>query len=296
MNKLYAKTIATVFCFLSIFLFYSTSYSISLTEIRARGELHHLGVPYARFANNDAAGLDCSLVRRFAEYLGVRYKFIPTTWRNAIPDLIGMRPTPSGIGQPVTTIRGDILANGLSMIPERTEYVLFSKPTFTAQVWLLAKPDAEIVPIQPTGTVEKDIEMTIEKTVGKTVFGIEDLCIDVKLFPKLLDTAHMAINVPLQTIPQPVSFLKSSYDIFLMESPSALMALGMWPYSFKIIGPVAKQKNMGVAFAPDSLELRDEFNRFFTALWKSGEYQKLVNSYYPNSFQYFKKFFTKSSP
>ena len=81
-----------------------------------------------------------------------------------------------------------------------------------------------------------------------------------------------------------------------MESPDALMALGMWPYSFKIIGPVAKQKNMGVAFAPDSLELRDEFNRFYTTLWKSGEYQKLVTGYYPNSFQYFKKFFTKSSP
>ena len=296
MNKLYAKPIATFFCFLSIFLFYSTSHSISLTEIRARGELHHLGVPYAHFANNDADGLDCVLIRRFAAYLGVTYKFIPTNWKDAIPDLIGMRPTPSGIDQPVTTIRGDILANGLSMIPERREYVIFSKPTFTTQIWLLAKPDADIVPILPTGNVEKDIKMTLAKTTGKTVFGIKDICIDVNLFPKLLEKAHTAINIPLHTLAQPISFLKSSYDIFLMESPSALMALGMWPYSFKIIGPVAKQQNMGVAFAPDSLELRDEFNRFYTALWKSGEYQKLVNSYYPNSFQYFKKFFTKSSP
>lgn len=81
-----------------------------------------------------------------------------------------------------------------------------------------------------------------------------------------------------------------------MESPSALMALGIWPYSFKIIGPIAKQQDMGAAFAPDSVELKDEFNRFFTDLWKSGEYQKIVSNYYPNSFLYFKNFFTKSSP
>lgn len=296
MNKLYAKPIAAVFCFLSIFLFYSTSHSISLTEIRARGELHHLGVPYARFANNDADGLDCALIRRFAAYLGVKYKFIPTNWKDAIPDLIGMRPTPSGIDQPVTTIRGDILASGLSIIPERKKYVLFSKPTFTAQVWLLAKPEANIKPIQPTGNVKKDIDMTLARTAGKTVYGIKDICLDVSLFPKLLKTASAAVNIPLQTLPQPISFLKSRYTIFLMESPDALMALGLWPYSFKIIGPIAKQQNMGVAFAPDSLELRNEFNRFYNALWKSGEYQKLVTNYYPNSFYYFKNFFTKSSP
>lgn len=296
MNKLYAKPIAAVFCFLSIFLFYSTSHSISLTEIRARGELHHLGVPYARFANNDADGLDCVLIRRFAAYLGVKYKFIPTNWKDAIPDLIGMRPTPSGIDQPVTTIRGDILASGLSIIPERKKYVLFSKPTFTAQVWLLAKPEANIKPIQPTGNVKKDIDMTLARTAGKTVYGIKDICLDVSLFPKLLKTASAAVNIPLQTLPQPISFLKSRYTIFLMESPDALMALGLWPYSFKIIGPIAKQQNMGVAFAPDSLELRNEFNRFYNALWKSGEYQKLVTNYYPNSFYYFKNFFTKSSP
>lgn len=296
MNKLHAGLGTSVLCFLSIFLFYSTCSSITLTEIRARGELQHLGVPYARFANNDADGLDCVLIRRFAQHLGVRYKFIPTSWEDAIPDLTGKRPAPSGIGQPVTRIRGDILANGLSMIPDRQKYVVFSKPTFTAQVWLLAKPDTDIKPIQPTGSIEKDIEITIAKTAGKTVYGIKDLCIDVNLFPKLLETAKAAVNIPLQTLPQPISFLKSPYTIFLMESPSALMALGMWPYSFKIIGPVAKQQNMGAAFAPDSIELRNEFDRFFVELWKSGEYQKLVLRYYPNSFQYFKKFFTKSSP
>ncbi|SHI77689.1 substrate-binding periplasmic protein [Halodesulfovibrio aestuarii] len=296
MNKRHAGLISVIFCFLSTILFYSTVHSVTLAEIRARGELYHLGVPYARFANTNADGLDCALIRRFAHRIGVRYKFVPTSWENAIPDLTGIRPALPGSSQSVTPIRGDILANGLSIIPERKRYVLFSKPTFTAQVWLLAKPDADIDPIHPTGSVERDIKSTLEKTAGKTVYGIKNLCIDVRLFPDLLHTAGSAENVPLGTLPQPISFVKSPYSIFLMESPSALMALGIWPYSFKIIGPVAKQQNMGAAFAPTSVELKEEFDRFLTEVWTSGEYQKLVASYYPNSFSYFKTFFTKSSP
>lgn len=291
-----AGFITALFCVVSLFFFSTTGYSVTLAEIRARGELHHLGVPYARFANNNADGLDCMLMRRFAEHLGVRYKFVPTTWDDAIPDLIGIRPSFPERDKPVTPIRGDLLANGLSMIPERQRHVIFSKPTFTAQVWLLAKPEANIAPIKPSGHVKKDIEKTLERLKGKTVYGIQDLCIDVHLFPNLIRAAGNAKNATLEEIPQPVSFLKSEYSIFLMESPSALMALGIWPYSFKIVGPVAKQQNMGVAFSPESIELKDEFNRFFVALWKSGEYQKLVNCYYPSSFHHFKNFFMKSSP
>jgi len=291
-----AGFITAVFCLLPIFLFYSTGHSTTLAEIRNRGELHHLGVPYARFANNNADGLDCMLIQRFADHLGVRYTFVPTTWDDAIPDLTGIRPNSSSGKKSTTPIRGDLLANGLSIIPERQRSVIFSKPTFTAQVWLLAKPETDIAPIKPSGHVETDIAKTLKRLKGKTVYGIQDLCIDVRLFPDLMRAAGSAKNVTLQEVPQPVSFLKSPYSIFLMESPSALMALGIWPYSFKIIGPVAKQQNMGVAFSPESTELRDEFNRFFAELWKSGEYRKLVNRYYPSSFHHFKNFFMKSSP
>ncbi|SIO26448.1 transporter substrate-binding domain-containing protein [Halodesulfovibrio marinisediminis] len=296
MNKRHAELTTSILCFLFIFLFYSTGYSVTLADIRARGELHHLGVPYARFANNNADGLDCALMRRFAQHLGVRYAFIPTTWEKAIPDLTGRHLASLNSEQATTPVHGDILASGISIIPKRQRRVLFSKPTFTAQVWLIAKPEVNITPIQPTGTVEKDIAITLAQTAGKTVYGIKDVCLDVRRFPSLLSTASSAINVSPQQINEPISFLKSEYSIFLMESPSALMALGIWPYSFKIIGPVAKQQKMGAAFAPESVELRDEFNRFFTAFWESGEYQKLVHRYYPSSYLYFNKFFMKSSP
>ncbi|MCT4628113.1 transporter substrate-binding domain-containing protein [Halodesulfovibrio sp.] len=296
MKKLFAGFTALVFCALSVLLLSTPSYSITLSEIRARGELRHLGVPYARFADNNADGLDCLLIRRFAEHLGVKYTFISTNWENAISDLTGINPYSPDQSLAVRPPKGDLLANGFTILPQRERFVLFSHPTFTAQVWLLAKANADIQPISPTGNIQADIEKTVAKTIGKTVYGIEKICIDVNLFPSLRQAAGSAENIPLHTFHQPLSFVTSEYNIFLMESPSALMALGSWPYTFKIIGPVAKPQNMGVAFAKDSAELRDEFNRFFEQFWKSGEYQKLVNCYFPNSFIYFNKFFTKSFP
>ncbi|WP_066856009.1 transporter substrate-binding domain-containing protein [Halodesulfovibrio spirochaetisodalis] len=292
MIKLPAGLTALIFCIFSILSFHSTSYSITLSEIRARGELRHLGVPYARFADTNADGLDCALMRRFSEYIGVTYKFIPTTWTNAIPDLTGFDVH----SNTTTSVKGDVLASGLTILKNRKQHVLFSLPTFTAQVWLLAKPKADIQPISPTGNLSKDIIKTIAKTSKKTVYGIENICIDVRLFPHLQNIAGAVKNVALQSMKQPISFITSKYNIFLMESPSALMALETWPYSFKIIGPIARQQNMGVAFALDSPELKEKFNVFFTKLWESGEYRKLVNCYYPNSYIYFNKFFMKSSP
>jgi len=42
-----------------------------LPEIRARGELRHLGIRYANFVTGSGDGFDVELVRGFAEHLGV---------------------------------------------------------------------------------------------------------------------------------------------------------------------------------------------------------------------------------
>ena len=48
-----------------------------LAEIRQRGVLRHLGIPYAVFVqenNGTAEGLDVALMQLFAKHLGVRYQ------------------------------------------------------------------------------------------------------------------------------------------------------------------------------------------------------------------------------
>ena len=60
-----------------------------LAEIRERGVLRHLGVPYARFVTGNGEGFDAEIVQRFAKHLGVRYESVQADWPTVIQDLIG---------------------------------------------------------------------------------------------------------------------------------------------------------------------------------------------------------------
>lgn len=60
-----------------------------LAEIRERGVIRHLGVPYARFITGNGEGFDADLVRRFAAQIDVRYEYVSTDWQSVIQDLIG---------------------------------------------------------------------------------------------------------------------------------------------------------------------------------------------------------------
>ena len=47
-----------------------------LDEIRARGELRHLGIRYANFVTGSGDGFDVELMRGFAAHIGVRYTLV----------------------------------------------------------------------------------------------------------------------------------------------------------------------------------------------------------------------------
>ena len=71
-----------------------------LAEIKARGVLRHLGVPYANFVTGSGDGLDVEIVQLFARHIGVRYEYVKTDWPNVIGDLVGhdlqYKPAPRG--------------------------------------------------------------------------------------------------------------------------------------------------------------------------------------------------------
>lgn len=58
-----------------------------IPQIKSKGVLRHLGVPYASFVTGSGDGLDVELVKSFAQHLGVRYEFVQTSWSNFIRDL-----------------------------------------------------------------------------------------------------------------------------------------------------------------------------------------------------------------
>jgi len=59
-----------------------------IKEIKERGVLRHLGVPYANFITGMGDGLDVELVQLFVKELGVRYQYVKTSWKMVQGNLI----------------------------------------------------------------------------------------------------------------------------------------------------------------------------------------------------------------
>lgn len=294
MKSIFRRYIILCICIASTFLPPSVASGVTLEEIRQRGTLKHLGAPYAKFANNDAEGLDCALIKRFAAHLGVSYQYVPTEWPHAIRDLTGHDP--NNTTAPASQIKGDLIACGFTMLPHRRKYVIFSPPTFTSQIWLLARHTSDIQPIEATGDLQRDMQRTLAKVNGKTIVGIEDTCIDANLLPALKEAGAHPFNLPISNLATPYQIRGKKYEFMLIESINAFFVLSSWPNDFKIIGPISDPRPIGVAFAPESTELQKEFSRFFMKFWKSGQYKQLATIYYRANVDAMEAFFSKSEP
>jgi len=266
--------------------------------IRQQGVLRHLGIPYAHFVREGpigADGLDVELMKLFAAHLGVRYELVKTTWSKAFGDLTGQQVSPDGDGVRVlgkTPIRGDILANGLTMLPWREKVVIYSEPTFPTGVWLVARADSPIKPIKPSGDVETDIKQVKALLRGHSVLAMKGTCLD----PELYDLGEAGADIRLYTKSQNLgemapAIMNDEAEATILDVPDAMVALQKWPGEIKIIGPISKPQLMGVAAAKSSSALIGEFNRFFQKLWKEGAYERLVRKYYPSVFIYMGDFF-----
>ena len=264
-----------------------------LLEIKKRGVLRHLGVPYANFVTGSGDGLDVELVSLFAQDIGVSYQYVKTDWKNVISDLAGKQFLHKGeeiviLGD--APVRGDIIANGLTVLWWREKIVDYSVPTFPTQVWVVARADAPIRPIKPTGDTNRDIGAVKVLIKGRSVLGVANTCLD----PALYGLQEIGVKARLfggnlnELAP---AVINGDAEATLLDVPDALIALEKWPGKIKVIGPVSPMQNMGCAFAKTSPQLRDAFNRFFEQRKKDGTYLILVKKYYPGVFSYYHGFF-----
>ncbi len=266
-----------------------------LEEIRSSGVLRHLGVPYANFVTGSGDGMDVELIQLFAAHLGVRYDYVKTSWGDVIGDLTGKKVNPSGDGIQVigdVPVKGDLIANGFTMLDWRKKIVDYSIPVFPTQVWLLARADSRINPIVPGDGIQQDIAQVRSRLDGLTVFGIANTCLDPDLYD--LETAGAWPRLFQGTLNQLApAVMNGEADTTLLDVPDALIALDKWPGEVKVIGPVSEAQEMGVAFAKTSTDLRAEFNRFLARCWAEGVYVGLVKKYYPAVFDYYPDFFDR---
>ncbi len=271
-----------------------------LPEVLKNGVLRHLGVPYAHFVivtADGVKGLDVELMQRFAKHLGVRYQWVETSWTDVFGDLTGHRVQPTSDSDDVriigaTAVRGDIIANGLTILPWREKVVRYSEPTFPTGVWLIARAASPIKPIRPSGDILTDIRQVKKLLAGHSLLAMKGTCLDPELYGLSsipIDIRYRSARENLKDIAPAV--IQGRAETALLDIPDALVALQRWPGEIKVIGPVSPPQRMGVAVAKSSPRLLSEFNKFFRQLWASGAYDKLVRKYYPSVYLYLGDFF-----
>ena len=279
---------------LALALLTHCAFADDLQDIRTRGVLRHLGVPYANFVTGSGDGMDVEIVQLFARHLGVRYEFVPSTWGDVIGDLTGkevrFKPTYREVG--TRPVRGDIIANGLTILPPRKKVIDYSDPTFPSAVWLLARPEAGVKPIKPSGNREQDIKTTKAMLKLGTTFVMDNSCLDPTLYDlegKGYKLKRFTGSTNLNDIVP--ALLKHESDMTLLDVPDVMVAMERWSGQVMVIGPISEEQRMGAAFRKDSPELRKAFNAFLAQIKQDGTYMKLVKKYFRAAPRYLPEFF-----
>jgi ABC-type amino acid transport substrate-binding protein len=277
------------------FLFVATGISFGgdLEDVRERGVLRHLGVPYANFVTGAGDGMDVELMKGLATYLGVDYAYVKTSWKDVIGDLTGK--TVKAVGNDIeilgtVPVKGDVIANGFTIIEWRKKIVSYSTPTFPTQIWVMARADSPMTPIRPSGNLETDILAVKNQLRGRTLSGVANTCLE----PSLYGVAETGARVKMfegnlnELAP---AVINGDAEAALLDVPDALIALEKWSGQVKIIGPLSEEQCMGVAFAKSSPKLLAACNQYLEQCRKDGSYLALVRKYYAAVFEYYKGFF-----
>lgn len=231
-------------------------------------------------------------MRAFAEHLGLRYEYVQSSWTDIIGDLTGQQVKSKGndfevVGQ--VPVRGDVIANGMTVIPWRAKVVSFADPTFPTQVWLVSRADLPLSPIEPSSVLDNDIRATMGLMPKRTLLGKADTCLDPDLYG-IEGTGALVSLFPGTLNELAPALINGESELILLDVPDALVALQKWPGEIKVIGPVSERQDMAPAFRPEDVELREAFNRFLEGMKSDGRFRHLVLAYYPFVVDYFPNF------
>ena len=271
-----------------------TAHAGDLAAVLKAGKLRHLGIPYANFITQEQSGLDVELMQAFSRHLGVEYELVESNWQNIIPDLTGKIVKPRGddiVIEGDAPVKGDVIATGFTILAWRKKIVDFSEATFPSGVWLIARSDAPITPISPTGDTGRDIMDVKERMKGISILTLKDSCLDADLYGLGETGASVRMFPADRSLDEMIpSVMAQMANAALIDVPVALVGLSNWPGKIKVIGPISETQEMAAAFSKTSPNLQREFAFFFKKFKESGKYKALVSKYYPAVFIYYPDF------
>lgn len=290
--------ISKILAAISLLSFMLAPHAADLKEIQARGELRHLGVPYANFVTGNGDGFDVELAQGFARHIGVKYRLVYSDFYNVIRDLLGKDVVRNGNEVSLTgdyPVKGDMIATGFTILPWRQAVLLYSTPTFPSQVLLVARADSKLTPIKGSPNLSQDIAET-KTLIGKqSLLGMERTCIDpgnYGLKGKGYDLRAYTKSSNLNEIIP--ALLNKEAELTLLDVPDAILDLKKWAGKIKVIGPISEEQALAAAFPKTSPALRDAFDAYLRKIKTDGTYDKLVDKYYPGIRLYFPEFFVRN--
>lgn len=289
--------VALTILFINSMVGISTAPARDLADILDQGELRHIAVPYAKFVTGSGDGFSCDLIRLFARNLGVKYVPVESSWNTVIGDLTGKTFKVIGDEVEITgkaPIKGDLIANGLTILPWRTNLIDYSEPTFPSGVWLIAAADSSIQPIKPSGDLQSDIKQVKSILAGRTLLCMPGTCLDSELYG-LSDFGAMLVPLNLKMNEFAPAVLNGKAETSLLDVADSLIALEKWPGRVKVIGPISTPQEMAVGFPKSSPHLLRAFNTFLNRIIQDGTYIKMVKKYYPDVQVYFPDFFQQQA-
>jgi ABC-type amino acid transport substrate-binding protein len=273
-----------------------SAFAGDLPDVKKAGVLRHIGVPYANFVSGSGDGMDVEIIKLFAKQLGVKYEYVKSDWGTVVEDLVGKKVKAKGdeveFGESVP-VKGDLIANGFTILPWRQKAVDFSVPTFPSQIWLVARADSKMKPIKSAKNLDKDIVTTRALIKGKKVLALPKTCLD-PAGNKLDNTGAEVVIFDGNLNELAPALVNNVSELTILDVPDALIGLEKWPGKIKIIGPTSGKQTMGVAFPKESPQLREAFNEFFKKMKKDGVYDRIIKKYYPTAPSFFPEFFKKS--
>jgi ABC-type amino acid transport substrate-binding protein len=270
-----------------------------LAEIKASGELRHIGIRYANFVTGTGDGFDVEMMQGFAHRLGVSYKLVYSDFYTVIRDLLGKDVVRKKDEVTLTgdfPVKGDVISTGFTILPWRESILLFSEPTFPSQVLLIAPAGSYLQPIREGTDLAEDIKSTKQLIGSRSLLVMERTCLDPANYgltgvgvdlKKYTKSANLNEMIP--------ALLNGDAQLTLLDVPDAILDLRKWAGRIKVLGPISEQQMLATAFPKDAPELRDAFNAYLREIKASGDYDRLVDKYYPGIRLYFPQFFTKTN-
>src|ERR1700760_1905570 len=156
----------------NICLLTPSGWAADLAEIKARGEIRHIGIRYANFVTGAGDGLDVELMQGFAKRIGVSYKLVYSDFYSVIRDLLGkdvVRKNGEVTLAGDYPIKGDVISTGFTVLPWREAILLYSEPTLPSQVLLVAPAESELQPIDDGADLKADIAKTRQEIGSRSV-------------------------------------------------------------------------------------------------------------------------------